>query len=204
MIGWLRGEVMRTLSDQIVLRVGDVGYVLTVGERQATASLPGDALELHVHTHARENELSLFGFREAIHVELFEALTTVKGVGPRVAVAILDALSPDDLVMAVEAGDVRRLSSAKGVGKKVAERLAMELKGKLPASAGLDLSSVAAHGAGGPTGVVWRDLASALVNLQYKKAEIDQVLNQLAESHGPEPEFDAVLRAALGALRRTV
>ena len=141
MIGWLKGEVMRSFGDTLVLRVGAVGYVLTVGEATASSVLPGEELELHVHTHARENELSLFGFREAIHVELFEALTTVKGVGPRVGVAILDALAPDALVVAVESGDIRLLSSAKGVGKKVAERLAMELKGKLPASAGLDLSA---------------------------------------------------------------
>ena len=202
MIGWLKGEVMRSRADSLVLRVGDVGYLLTVGEATASSVLPGDALELHVHTHVREQEFSLFGFREAIHVELFEALTTVKGVGPRVAVAILDALSPDDLVVAVESGDVRRLSSAKGVGKKVAERLAMELKGKLPASSGLDLSAAAPSTGTGPQGAVWRDLASALSNLQYKRGEIDRVLEQLAGTHGESPEFDTVLRAALGALRR--
>ena len=202
MIAWLKGEVTRCLTDSLVLRVGDVGYLLTVGEGTASTVLPGDPLELHVHTHVREQEFSLFGFREAIHVELFEALTTVKGVGPRVAVAILDALSPDDLVLAVEGGDVRRLSSAKGVGKKVAERLAMELKGKLPASAGLDLSAAAPANGKSPKGAVWRDLASALSNLQYKRGEIERVLEQLAETHGESPEFDTVLRAALGALRR--
>ena len=202
MIAWLKGEVMRSLVDSLILRVGDVGYLLTVGEGTASSVLPGDALELHVHTHVREQEFSLFGFREAIHVELFEALTTVKGVGPRVAIAILDALSPDALVIAVESGDVKSLSSAKGVGKKVAERLAMELKGKLPASSGLDLSSASSASGKGPSGAVWKDLASALANLQYKKSEIDQVLEQLAQTHGATPEFDTVLRAALGALRR--
>ena len=202
MIAWLKGEVMRSHADSLILRVGDVGYLLTVGEGTASKVLPGDALELHVHSHVREQEFSLFGFKEAINVELFEALTTVKGVGPRVAIAILDALSPDALVIAVESGDVRSLSSAKGVGKKVAERLAMELKGKLPASSGLDLSAVDAAGAKGPKGAVWKDLASALSNLQYKKSEIDQVLEQLAATHGATPEFDTVLRAALGALRR--
>ena len=202
MIAWLKGEVMRSLTDSLILQVGDVGYLLTVGEGTASSVLPGDALELHVHTHVREQELSLFGFKEAIHVDLFEALTTVKGVGPRVAIAILDALSPDDLVIAVESGDVRRLSSAKGVGKKVAERLAMELKGKLPASSGLDLSAVTSTGAAGPKGAVWRDLSSALSNLQYKKSEIERVLEQLAKTHGTTPEFDTVLRAALSGLRR--
>ena len=202
MIAWLKGEVKRSLVDSLILRVGDVGYLLTVGESTASSVLPGDALELHVHTHVREQEFSLFGFREAIHVELFEALTTVKGVGPRVAIAILDALSPDALVIAVESGDVRSLSSAKGVGKKVAERLAMELKGKLPASSGLDLSAAGVTNGKGPSGAVWQDLSSALSNLQYKKGEIDRVLEQLAQTHGAAPEFDTVLRAALGALRR--
>ena len=118
------------------------------------------------------------------------------------AIAILDALSPDELVIAVESGDIRRLSSAKGVGKKVAERLAMELKGKLPASSGLDLSALASGSSGGPKGGVWKDLSSALVNLQYKKSEIERVLEQLAKTHEKTPEFDVVLRAALSALRR--
>jgi holliday junction DNA helicase RuvA len=202
MIAWLKGEVMRSLVDSLILRVGDVGYLLTVGEGTASSVLPGDALELHVHTHVREQEFSLFGFKERIHVDLFEALTTVKGVGPRVAIAILDALSPDELVIAVEGGDVRRLSSAKGVGKKVAERLAMELKGKLPASSGLDLSAVSSGTAAGPRGAVWKDLSSALANLQYKKSEIERVLEQLSKTHEETPEFDVVLRAALSALRR--
>ena len=202
MIAWLKGEVMRSLTDSLILRVEDVGYLLTVGEGTASSVLPGDALELHVHTHVREQEISLFGFKEAIHVDLFEALTTVKGVGPRVAIAILDALSPDDLVIAVESGDVRRLSSAKGVGKKVAERLALELKGKLPASSGLDLSAVTSSGAAGPKGAVWRDLSSALSNLQYKKSEIERVIEQLAKTHKTAPEFDILLRAALSGLRR--
>jgi Holliday junction DNA helicase RuvA len=202
MIAWLKGEVMRSWADSLILRVGDIGYLLTVGEGAAASVLPGDALELHVHTHVREQEFSLFGFKEAIRVDLFEALTTVKGVGPRVAIAILDALSPDELVIAVESGDIRRLSSAKGVGKKVAERLAMELKGKLPASSGLDPSALASGSSTGPTGGVWKDLSSALTNLQYKKNEIERVLEQLAQDHGTTPEFDVVLRAALSALRR--
>jgi Holliday junction DNA helicase RuvA len=202
MIGWLKGEVLRSSGDTVVLRVGDVGYVLTVGEGTAMRVVPGDALELHVHTHARENELSLYGFVDATQVELFEALTTVKGVGPRVGVSILDAMAPGDLVAAVETGDIRRLTSAKGVGKKVAERLAMELKGKLPAGLAGDLSGSGGNGAKTPAGAVWRDLSSALANLQYKRGEIETTLASLSDSHGTEPEFDTVLRAALGALRR--
>jgi Holliday junction DNA helicase RuvA len=119
-----------------------------------------------------------------------------------VAVSILDAMAPGDLVAAVETGDIRRLTSAKGVGKKVAERLAMELKGKMPAGLGFDPAAPGGNGANAPAGAVWRDLSSALSNLQYKRGEIETTLAALADSHGTEPEFDTVLRAALGALRR--
>jgi len=199
-IGWIQGPVRGRREDRVIVEAGGVGYLILVPSRLAIATEIGDSLTLHIHTYVREDQITLYGFSEEEELNTFDILTTVKGVGPRMAVSILDGISPGELVLAVEGGDIARLKSCKGVGKRMAERLALELRGKLPEAAGVS----SAPGATGktPRGAIWRDLESALANLQYRKKEIDVVLTQLQMEQGDSEDFDGLLRAALGLLRR--
>ena len=200
MIGWLQGAVRSATADRVLVDTGGIGYLVTVPSRLALAVEEGDALSLHIHTHVREDQIALFGFEEEGELLTFEVLTTVKGVGPKMAVSILDGISPSALAEAVESGDVRLLTQCKGVGKRMAERLALELRGKLGPVVGGTSSPAGTSRA--PSGGVWRDLESALSNLQYRKKEIDGALAQLQASEGDSEDFDALLRSALGLLRR--
>lgn len=200
MIGWLQGAVRSTTTDRVVLDTGGVGYAVTLPSRLATTLAPGDALSLHIHTHVREDQIALFGFEEETELAAFELLTTVKGVGPKVAVAILDGISPVALAEAVEGGDLRLLTQCKGVGKRMAERLSLELRGKVaPLVGGFTSSGEAARP---QASGIWRDLESALSNLQYRKKEIDGALVQLQGTDEDTEDFDGLLRSALGLLRR--
>jgi Holliday junction DNA helicase RuvA len=199
MIGWIQGPVRGRWEDRVIVDAGGVGYVVMVPSRIAIAAELEDVLTLHVHTYVREDQITLYGFTDEKELSTFHILTTVKGVGPRMAVAILDGISPEELVVAVEGGDTARLKSCKGVGKRMAERLALELRGKLP-------QAVGGNGSAGTNasqrGAIWRDLESALSNLQYRKKEIDAALIQLQMEQGEAEDFDELLRAALGHLRR--
>ena len=200
MIGWLQGPVRGRREDRVIVEASGVGYVVLVPSRIAIATEIGDTLTLHIHTYVREDQLTLYGFTDEEELATFDVLTTVKGVGPRMAVSILDGISPDELVLAVEEGDIARLKSCKGIGKRMAERLALELKGKLPEASGV--ASGAGSGGAAPRGAIWRDLESALSNLQSRKKEIELALTQLQMEQGDSEDFDGLLRAALGLLRR--
>src|SRR6266545_5019975 len=133
MIAHLRGRLLSLTPEHAVLDVQGVGYALalplpTYYELQ---KLPqGAEVSLHVHTHVREDALALYGFWSERERQLFERLLTVSGVGPRLARAILSGLPPEDLLRALAAGDVARLTRIPGVGKKTAERLVLELREK--------------------------------------------------------------------------
>jgi len=151
----------------------------------------------------REDDIALFGFEDELQVQTFRALIQVSGVGPKVAVAILGSLTPGELAHAVGEGDVARLAKAKGVGKRLAERLAVDLKGKLdfvPAATPIAGATVAKKTPKVPKTV--DDLRSALVHLEYRPKEIDQALAELRESLPADTDFDTLLRRALALLRK--
>jgi len=132
MIGRLRGTIVDRGLEAVVIDVGGVGYRVTVTPR-TLVSLPGvgeDAV-VHTHLHVREDQLSLFGFASTEERDLFDLLLGVSGVGPRVALAILATLTPDDLRAAVVANDLSALTSVQGIGKRSAEKLMLELRPKL-------------------------------------------------------------------------
>ncbi|MDP6945757.1 MAG: Holliday junction branch migration protein RuvA, partial [Myxococcota bacterium] len=162
MIGWLHGSVRARTDDKLIVAVGGVGYVVHV-PLGAGAHLELEAeIDLHVHTHVREDSLQLFGFETSAALETFETLIKVSGVGPRLAQAILGSLDTDALAAAIDLGDIAALKKVPGVGKRVAERLSLELRGKLRSGASAIDGAPIAHrlAAGG----VWRDLESALMN----------------------------------------
>src|SRR5215831_4969129 len=135
MIAHLRGQLLESEGDAVVVDVAGVGYQALVSAATAAAlPPPGTEVRLHVHSHfVKDEPIRLYGFVDPDERRLFQTLISVQGVGPRVALAILAGLPPEDLVRAISAGDIARLTQVKGVGRKIAERLALELRDKIAA-----------------------------------------------------------------------
>jgi Holliday junction DNA helicase RuvA len=152
---------------------------------------------LRVHTHVREDTLALFGFRTALELQLFERLIAVGGIGPRLALAVLSGIEPPDLIQAVQRADIVRLTAIPGVGKKTAERIALELKDKLAAVKDVDTAPDATAG----ESTARDDLLSALVNLGYHRPAAEKAIDTALRADANAP-FEVSLRAALKQLSR--
>jgi Holliday junction DNA helicase RuvA len=193
MIARLTGTLAETSADGAIIDVGGVGFQILASARTLGALGPigGDVLIL-TEMQVREDSMTLFGFGTAGEREAFRALTSVQGVGGRVALAILSALGPDELSRAVSSGDKAMIARANGVGPKLAQRIANELQGKLgaPGLAG-------AAGAALPRTGVSADAVSALGNLGFKPAEATSAVAAAQEELGPEAQLDALVRLAL-------
>ena len=191
MIARLSGILAETGADTAVIDVGGVGYILLCSARTLDSLGPvgGEVLVL-TELQVREDNWTLFGFGSAAERDSFRALTSVQGVGGRLAMAILSALSPDELSRAVAQGDVAMIGRANGGGPKLAARIANELKGKL---------GVAAIGGAGavPRAGAAADALSALANLGFKPAEASAAVNAAQDDLGPDAGLDALVRLAL-------
>ena len=202
MIAHLRGLLVERVPDEIVIDVAGVGYAVTV-TAGAFRSLPaaGAEVRLYTYTHAvQDGPLQLYGFVDADERRLFEALLSVQGVGPRVAVAILSGLSTGDLVRAIAGGDIARLTQIRGVGRKIAERLAVELRDKIAALGAPRDPAASALTPGAralPSGRLG-EVHGALIALGYKPTEFEGVLGAL-DAEQPTPDL---IKQALAALRR--
>lgn len=200
MISHLRGTVLEKHPNQVIVDVGGVGYDVTI-PISAYSSLPekGQEVRLHIHTHVREDALSLFGFLSAGDKSLFEKLISVSGIGPKLAVTALSGLTGADLVNAIRSGAVEQLVRIPGVGKKTAERMVLELREKLgpveaPARAGTTSPPASRFP---PTE---EDVISALMNFGASRptAEAAVVKGRSTEESN---EFDALFRRALKLVR---
>ncbi len=207
MIGWLSGVILHRDLESVVVDVHGVGYRVQVPVGVIDHVPEGDPIELWIHTHVREGEISLFGFGDQDQQRTFDCLVSVSGVGPKGAVAILGGISPEELAAAVELADIKRLKKLSGVGKKLAERLAVELRDKLR-KAGI-VPRMDGHGSAGmPPGArvvvadVWADVSSALSNLDFKRGEVEMALAQVRQQHPEGGDFDALFMAAMSVLRR--
>ncbi len=208
MIARLKGTIDELGTDWLVIDVSGVGYLVHCPARTINA-LPGQGMpaELHIETHVRESQISLYGFAELRERECFRLLTTVQGVGAKVALAILSTLSPDQLVEAIIAQDKAQLSRADGVGPRLAARLLTELKEKVLTVAGglhivADRQAPAAApvaGAAEPDGVT-ADAISALVNLGYGRAEAFGAVSRVQRAPGEGGSLEALIPAALREL----
>lgn len=189
MIGSLRGTVLERIEPATVLvEVGGVGYLCAVTSSTWAELEPGTPAFLHVHHHHREDAESLFGFADRAEKQMFSVLITAHGVGPAMAMGILSVYSPTALLAIVASGDTAALTVVGGVGKKTAERLMIELKGRFE---GLDLGSGSA-GAQSATA----DVREALSALGYGPEEIRETLRQL----GAGGDSESMLRDALALL----
>jgi holliday junction DNA helicase RuvA len=201
MIAKLTGILDHIGPEGAVIDVGGVGY-LVFGSNRTLGQLPppGGAARLLIETHVREDHIHLYGFSDAAERDWFRLLTTVQGVGARLALAILSVVGPDELTLAIVSQDRATMARADGVGPKLAARIVNELKDKV---GGLALaatnSAVPAPSAGvdaGPTG----DAVSALVNLGYRRAEAFGAVTAAARRLGDKITVDALIRAGLQEL----
>ncbi len=201
MIALLRGLLDSVGDDWAVIDVNGVGYHVFASARTLRALPPtGQSVRLHIETQVREDHIHLFAFAEANERDWFRLLLTVQGVGAKVALAILSALTPDRLAAAIAAQDRTALSQAQGVGPKLAGRLAAELKDKVSAMAfpGQALKARAIADAGAPS--ISEDAVSALVNLGYKRAEAFGAVARATQRLGDGGDVEALIRAGLKEL----
>jgi Holliday junction DNA helicase RuvA len=200
MIAWLRGRLLEKHPNRLILDVNGVGYDVQVPlSTFYDVAEVGTDVSLRVHTHVREDVIALYGFGSALEQQLFERLIGVSGIGPKLALAALSGIEPDELVRAVRTSDVARLSSIPGIGKKTAERITLELKDKLPApSAAIAGTRPAAT----PADEMRTDLLSALLNLGYQRPLAEKAVDAALKATGPAPSFEHALRGALRALAR--
>ncbi|MGE0660026.1 MAG: Holliday junction branch migration protein RuvA [Reyranellaceae bacterium] len=201
MIALLRGLLDSVGDDWAVIDVNGVGYHVFASARTLRAlPPPGQSVRLHIETQVREDHIHLFAFAEQNERDWFRLLLTVQGVGAKVALAILSALTPDRLAAAIAAQDRTALSQAQGVGPKLAGRLASELKDKVSAMAfpGQALKARAIADAGAPS--ISEDAVSALVNLGYKRAEAFGAVARATQRLGEGGDVEALIRAGLKEL----
>lgn len=192
MIGWLNGEVIDRDASFVVVNVGGVGYNVHV-PTSLTVPARGERMELFTSLQVREDSLTLYGFANRRALRLFELLLTSSGVGPKLAIATMSALHPDALETALANADISTLTQVPGIGKKVAERLVLELQDKVVASA------VAVPVAEAATGVLG-EVREALQGLGYSVSEIEGAFRQLTVRGDGDADVSTVLRKALGLL----
>lgn len=195
MIAQLQGRILRKGPQEVVLDAGGVGYRVLIPV-STFYRLPDEGAQatLRIHTHVREDALALFGFLTATEHELFERLIDVAGVGPKLAIAVLSGIEAPDLIDALRASDVARLTRIPGVGRKTAERLVLELKDKMPARVAAPGTAVTEG-----TGSSRDDLLSALVHLGYSRVEAERGVERAMKEDG-DGRFEDLLRRSLRAL----
>ena len=196
MIAHLRGTLLAKHPNQAIVETHGVGYDVAITVPTFT-EMPaaGAEVALHIHTHVREDSLSLYGFLRLAEKHLFEKLLTVSGIGPTLAIKILSGMPADEMVGAIRNADLARLTRIPGIGKKTAERMVLELRDKLPTpTEGSETSTP-------PASPVEEDVISALVNLGYQRPAAEKAL--LAARGGkPSQSFEVLFREALGSLSK--
>ena len=207
MIASLSGKVLAKGEDRAVVDVGGVGYEVILASN-AVARLPekGREVFLHIHTSVREDAITLYGFPEEEEKELYLLLRTVNGIGPKLALAMLSGMRVAELARAIAAGDVKRLTMLPGVGKRIAERLSVELKEKIAhlGSAGTMAAAGGAMPVALAAGSAAADVLSAMGNLGYPEAVSRRALETVRRRMGDEVferlGFDQLMRETLRSL----
>ncbi len=199
MIAHLRGTLLEKHPNLVIVDTGGVGYEVMIPV-SAYSSLPetGSQVQLHIHTHVREDALLLFGFVSAADKALFEKLITVSGIGPKLAVTTLGGLTAPDLAAAIREGSIEQLVRIPGVGKKTAERMILELRDKLDLLPGV--ARAAAAGAKSAFNTTEEDVISALANFGASRASAEVAVAK-ARSASEGNDFDGLFRRALKLVR---
>lgn len=198
MIARLSGTISEKHPNRLIVDVNGVGYdVLVPLSTFYGLGEAGAGVTLRVHTHVREDAISLYGFATALEQDLFERLIAINGIGPKLALAVLSGIDPAELVRAIRSQDVARLTRIPGVGKKTAERIGLELKDRLPPTAGASGAEAAET-----NDDVKADLLSALLNLGYNRAVAEKAVDAVLK-RTPHSEFEALLRDVLRGMMKS-
>ncbi len=199
MIAKLRGTVDGIEDGKCIIDVAGVGYLVFASTRTlASLPTPPTIANILIETQVREDAISLYGFSSSAERDWFRLLTTVQGVGAKVALALLSSLSPDQLIAAIATQDKAALTRSPGVGPKLAIRLLSELReraGAMPGGGVTMPTTIAPQGA-------LADALSALQNLGYRRAEAESALARAVTDHGPDAPLDILIRAGLTGLAR--
>jgi Holliday junction DNA helicase RuvA len=194
-IAHLAGTLLEKHVQRLVVDVGGVGYDVQVPLSTFYAvGEPGARVTLRIHTHVREDALQLFGFVTALELSLFQRLIAISGIGPKVALAVLSGIEPNDLIRAVRGSDIARLTRIPGVGKKTSERIVVELKDRLPQAVEPVASDTAVD-----ADDVRDNVLSALVNLGYQRGSAEKVVDTVLRKVETR-EFEPLLREVLKSL----
>ncbi len=199
MIAHLRGRLLEKQPNRVIVDVNGVGYDVHVPlSTFFDMAERGSEITLRIYTHVREDALLLYGFATPLELQLFERLISVSGIGPKLALAVLSGIEPNELVSAIRTANVARLTGIPGIGKKTAERIGLELKDKMasfvPAEAAL-APAAAGHEA------LRTDLLSALMNLGYHRPLAERAVD-LALKRADGGNFESTLRHALRELAK--
>ena len=203
MIAHLTGKLIQKQPNSVIIDVGGVGYELIVPlSTFYEIGETGTEVSLRAYTYVREDTLQLFGFKSDGEKRLFLLLTSVSGIGPRLAITLLSGLSPEEIIQAIRENNLVRLVSVPGVGKKTAERLVVELKDKVATAVWTEVAARAAASSGSSQSSALRDdVVSALVNLGYQRPAAERALNDALKDE-PSASFEGALKRALRALSR--
>jgi Holliday junction DNA helicase RuvA len=199
MIAHLRGKLLAKHPNQVVVETGGVGYEVNISI-PTFSDLPanGSEVALHIHTHVREDVISLYGFASQAEKQLFEKLMTVSGIGAKLAITILSGMAAEEMASAIRGNDLARLTKIPGIGKKTAERMVLELRDKLPPIAGTSIPTAPA------ITPLEEDVLSALMNLGYQRPVAEKVLANIKKNGSAEKPraFDEMFREALSSLSK--
>ena len=198
MFAKLRGAVDTIGEDSVIIDVNGVGYLVHASGRTLSQLPPvGQTMTLFIETQVREDAITLFGFAKQEDQRWFKLLTSVQGVGARLALSILSALSPAELSAAVAHQDKAAVARANGVGPKLAQRIVIELKDKVGTILPDFEVAPAAKGGAASAGSLLADAVSALVNLGYRPAEASTAVSVAKGKVGEDASLDALIKASL-------
>lgn len=202
MIAFLRGRVLTTTAETVILDVNGVGYEAFCSGSVFRKITVGAVAELYTYLQVKEDGITLFGFDNPKEKELFLKLISVSGVGPKLGISILAALSADDFAYAVATADVKRLSAVKGLGKKTAEKIVLELHGKISAAevlgaSGDDFTPVVATEAPARLSAMEEEGVTALMGLGFTRAESTQAVKK-ARDNGASTVEEIIMKALQG------
>jgi Holliday junction DNA helicase RuvA len=197
MIAHIRGHLLSKHLNQAIIDCGGVGYDVTITVPTFSDLPDAGAAEvsLHIHTHVREDQIALYGFLRVEERRLFEKLISVSGIGPKLAITILSGMPVGDMVSALRSGEVARLTKIPGIGKKIAERMVLELREKLE-----EFVAAPAKATAPPVSAAEEDVISALVNLGYQRAAAEKAVGAAGPANGRG--FDVLFRQAMAALTK--
>lgn len=193
MIGYLKGKIISAKPTQIILDVNGVGYLVNISISTFEKISDQNEISLFIHTHVREDALSLYGFYTEVEKEMFELLISISGIGPKVALSILSGISVDELQDAIQTENVSRLVSVPGVGRKTAERVVLELKSKVgfietSVSKGIDFG-------------VKQEAVLALTTLGYNQKVAEKIVRDLLNEN-PQLSLEDLIRKSLSELNK--